>query len=389
MTAASVTSLARIDELVDEARRTTGLENFGGDTWRVGLEVLVASALSEATLNDVGERMFYGGILRSLVNRLRIEDWYTRYPEINDEVAYVELLGVGFPRTGSTALAHVLAEDDNVRVLRMWEAMDPCPPPGVSPEDDDARIAAAKASVAASDGLSERLRSMVPQSATGAHEDHDLLSLEFTSQVFLPSAWIPSYAKWLVDCDMEPTYRYERRVLQLLQWRCPPTRWQLKSPTHTLFLDAFETVFPEARFVMTHRDVASVLPSVSDLYAVILRMGNEGIDARAVGALNMGQWGPAIDRLLAFRDAGRDDKFYDIAFRDFQTDPIAEVRGLYRWLGRELSPEIEQRMRAWWDANPRDQHGSHEYDAAEYGFAEAVLAERFGAYRARFGPLLR
>ena len=86
------------------------------------------------------------------------------------------------------------------------------------------------------------------------------MALEFKAQYFLASARLPSYADWFLDCDMEPTYRYERRVLKLLQWRSPPNRWQLKSPTHTLFLDAFEAVFPETRFVMTHRDIGNVLP---------------------------------------------------------------------------------------------------------------------------------
>ena len=53
----------------------------------------------------------------------------------------------------------------------------------------------------------------------------DLMSLEFKSQVYLSMGRLPSYAAWLLDCDMEPTYRYERRVLQLLQWRGEPARW--------------------------------------------------------------------------------------------------------------------------------------------------------------------
>ena len=182
--------------------------------------------------------------------------------------------------------------------------------------------------------MAARLRSMLPQSASGPFEDHDLMSLEFKAQVFLTAAWVPSYGDWFLDCDMEPMYRYELRVLKLLQWKCPPNRWQLKSPTHTLFLDAFEKVFPEARFVMTHRDVSKVLPSVSDLYYTLLQMGSDDIDPVAVGDLNMRQWGTAIDRVLAFRASGRDDKFYDIGFTAFQADPIAEIRALYDWLGR-------------------------------------------------------
>ena len=71
------------------------------------------------------------------------------------------------------------------------------------------------------------------------------MALEFKAQSFLVSAHIPTYADWFAQCDMEPTYRYERRVLKLLQWKTPEKKWRLKSPTHTMFLDAYQKVFPE------------------------------------------------------------------------------------------------------------------------------------------------
>jgi hypothetical protein len=364
------------------------LEDFGGDSWRTGLQVLVGSALAESSFNDFGEQMFYGGIVNTLKNRLRIEDWFARHPEIADEEVEVELLGVGFPRTGSTALAALLGEDTSVRSLRVWEAGSPCPPPGVSADDDEARIATARANMELQNAAMPQFRALLPQSATGPIEDHQLMELEFTSQLPLAFARLPTYADWFLHCDMEATYRYERRVLQLLQWRCPPRRWQLKSPTHTLFLDAFATVFPSARFVMTHRDVAKVLPSVADLYATLLRLTNDVVDKDEVGALNMEHWGAAIDRGMAFRAAGNDARFFDIGFAAFQADPIAEIRRLYAWLGRDLTAETASCMQVWRDENPRDRYGTHRYDGAEYGITEAALAARFAAYRERFAPLL-
>jgi hypothetical protein len=388
VTVSRATAATRATELIDRARGMTGLDDFGADTWREGFEVIVGSAVAEGRFNELGERRFYGWLVQTLVNRLRIEDWYARHPEIDEQDVFVELLGVGFPRTGSTALAHLLGEDRAVRSLRMWEASVPCPPPGISEEEDRARMAAAEAAVQAQQRLAPRMRSMLPQSGTGPIEDHDLLALEFKAQVFLAFARIPSYADWLLHCDMEPTYRYERRVLKLLQWRCPPTRWQLKSPTHTLFLDAYATVFPEARFVMTHRDVAHVLPSVCDLYATVRRSQNIGADADEIRELNMVQWGTAVDRILAFRAAGRDDKFFDVGFSAFQDDPIAEIRALYAWLGRDLSEETAERMRAWRASNPREERGSLRDTAAEFGITDGAIEKRFGAYRARFASLL-
>lgn len=380
----------RIAELEQQARDKTGLADFGGDSWREGLEVLVRSALTEAHFNDFGEQPFYGAIVQALCNRLRVEDWYARHPEIDEQDVAIELLGVGFPRTGSTALSHLLCEDARYRNLLIWEEGDPCPPPGIDAEADERRKKTARDMMELRHKhMPEKLLSMLPRSPTGPLEDHDLMALEFKAQIFLVSAHLPSYADWFVHCDMEPTYRYEKRVLKLLQWQTPQKTWRLKSPTHSLFLKDYEKVFPDARFVQTHRDVARVLPSVSDLYYTMLCATNHDIDPLYVGELNMEHWGLALDRMLEYRsDPVRNARFFDIGFATFQADPLAEIRRLYDWLGDELDDASVQKMRAWREDNRRDKFGRHEYDAAQFGITEAALAQRFGAYRERFSELL-
>jgi Sulfotransferase family len=381
---------ARMDEVIGRATTETGLSEFGGDTWREGLEVLVRSALTEASFNDYGEQAFFSSLVKPLVNRLQIEDWYRRCPEIDEQEVEIELLGVGFPRTGSTALSHMLTEDRSFRNLRLWEEGSPCPPPGVSLADDEARMEEARVGVAKGHHfMAARLRSMLPQSADGPMEDHDLMALEFKAQYFLVSAHIPTYADWFLRCDMETTYQYEKRVLKLLQWKTPEKRWRLKSPTHTLFLEAYDRVFPGARFVQTHRDVSKVLPSVSDLYFTMLQIGNPTTDARYVGELNMEHWGLALDRCLAFRrQPDHEERFFDVGFTQFQADPIAEIRKLYEWLDDDLPQEAVDRMLAWRADNPKDKFGRHEYAGDQFGITEISLQARFGAYRQRFAPLL-
>ena len=68
----ALTVKARIDEIVDKAKAETGLDEFGGDTWREGLEVLVRSAARQRRrFNDFGEQAFYASLVQPLVNRLR------------------------------------------------------------------------------------------------------------------------------------------------------------------------------------------------------------------------------------------------------------------------------------------------------------------------------
>ncbi|MGH8983404.1 MAG: sulfotransferase, partial [Acidimicrobiia bacterium] len=73
------------DALIAAARNEAGLEDLGGESFREGLEVLVASLDDEAVLTDVGQLALESQITTNLVNRLRVTDWITRHPEVSDE----------------------------------------------------------------------------------------------------------------------------------------------------------------------------------------------------------------------------------------------------------------------------------------------------------------
>ena len=60
----------------------------------------------------------YPRLVGHLAQRLQVEDWYRRHPEIDDVPIVAPLFGLGLPRTGSTALSFLLAQDPNIRYLR-------------------------------------------------------------------------------------------------------------------------------------------------------------------------------------------------------------------------------------------------------------------------------
>jgi hypothetical protein len=105
------------------------------------------------------------------------------------------------------------------------------------------------------------------------------MALDFKSQIFPALAQVPSYFAWLLDADLTSMYLYERHVLKLLQWRLPARPWQLKAPTHLLYLDHLDHAFPDARFVMTHRDPTDVMLSVTGVYADIASKFTDRLDA--------------------------------------------------------------------------------------------------------------
>lgn len=376
--------MERVDDLLDVARAEVGLEDFGEPTFRDGLERLVRALREEACLNAAGEFTLRTLIIRMLKNRLEIEDWYRRHPEIDAEPIERPLIGLGLPRTGSTALSFLLAEDPAARSLRTWESGEPCPPPATV-AGPDPRIARAQEQARILDELAPRMAALVPSTPTGPMECQDLMALDFKSHYFQAFAHVPSYSDWLLDdADLTPTYRYERRALKLLQWGSPARPWRLKCPSHLLFLDHLDRAFPDARFVMTHRDPAEVMVSVADVYAEVGRMFSDDVDLRYLGGLNIEQWSLAMRRALAFRDAGHEHRFFDMDHRAVQRDPIGEVRRLYAWLGEPVTPEFEAGMRRWWRENAESREQNVHPDPAEFGIDLEKVRPLFADYIARF-----
>jgi len=370
-------------ELLAAAEAETGLHDFGDESFRDGLERLVRALREEASLGAIGQQAMPQMLVGLLSQRLQVEDWYRRHPEIEDEKIEAPLIGLGLPRTGSTALSFLLAEDPAARSLRLFEGTRPCPPPSTV-KGRDPRVAQAEAQIAMVAQIAPRMAALVPSSPTGPYECQDLMGLDFKSQSFQAYARIPSYSRWLLhEADLSSTYLYERRVLKLLQWGEPARPWRLKCPSHLLFLDALDVAFPDARFVMTHRDPTEVIVSVADLYGEVAQMFSDDIDLHYLGALNVQDWSVGMQRALAFRDAGHDHRFYDMGFRAMQDDPIAEVRGLYAWLGEPVSPEFEAGMARWWRDNAESRPANVHPDPEVFGIDLEQVRPLFADYVAR------
>ncbi|MBL7494959.1 sulfotransferase [Frankia sp. CNm7] len=369
-----------VDDLIDEACSATGLGDFGGDSFREGLERVTRALQAEAALNAIGQAALRGLMVGSLKARLHIEQWYKDHPETDDAPIVGPLIALGLPRTGSTALAGLLAEDPDIRYLRRWEAAELVPPPASVKESPDPRLLR---QIEIQSRRSELDKALVPSFPNGPQECHELMLLDFKAHYFECFAHVPSYAQWLLEADLTETFQYMRRALKYLQWGQPAKPWRLKNPNHLGHLVDLDKAFPDARFVMTHRDPTEVLASVCDVFANVASRFNDTVDRRYIGAVNATVLTTGMTRALAFRDDGNDHRFHDIDFRAMQRDPISEVRGLYDWLGEPVTPAFEENMRRWWQENSADRVRVKHSDPADYGLDLDAIRPRFAEYLAR------
>jgi hypothetical protein len=371
------------DDLIEQAREKTGLSEFGDPTFREGLDVLLDD-VARAGLHDLGRMVWRGRIHSHLVQRLRVEDWIARHPEVTVRPVTAPVFVVGLPRTGTTALAHLIAQDPAARSLRVWESAQPVPPPEGAC-DGDPRIAAAEQQLAALHQLSPKLAAMHEDTATGPTENHDLLGISFRTFHFEGMAWIPRYVEWWLGCDMVPAYRDMRRVLQLLGSRGGPQRWHLKSPPDSFFLDAVLAVFPDARFVMTHRDPASVLGSVCSLLHTMHELTGVPPPPAVLGRAEHDAWALAMQRLLAVRAHIGEERFADVHFHELTADPVATIARAYERLAIPFTDAAERAIVAYAAAHPRGRLGEHRYRLEDWGLDRAGVRAAFSFYTDRCG----
>jgi hypothetical protein len=382
-------SAARLDEgwLIARAARSTGLSDFGDEAFREPLQRLLRAYEEESHLTLVGRIIAQRDTLRTLENRLLLVDARKRHPEMAGAPIREPVFVVGLPRTGSTALHELLAQDPDNRVPMTWEVMWPCPFPEAASYRTDPRIAKANRYLRATDQLIPGFKKMHRMGAELPQECCMLMNHDFMSMQFHTSYRVPSFQDWMDRQDMTPVYASHRRQLQHLQLRCPAKRgWVLKSPQHLWSLDALLAVYPDARIVQTHRDPVKVAASLSSLVSLLRGMGSDRIDPREVGADWTRRLVEGLSRATAVRDRLEpgESRFCDVQFRDFLADPLETVRRIYSDFGMDLGGDAERRMRRFLELHPPNEHGRHEYTLRGAGLDLETERDRFEAYQKRF-----
>lgn len=380
-------SLPGTDELIDTARSRAGLEDFGGDTFRLGLDRIVDGLEHEAHLTDLGVAITPEILLSYLTNRLEIIDWHTRHPEISRGDVRPPVVMIGQGRTGTTILHDLLGQDPANRLPLTWEVDRPCPPPETATYETDPRIAEVDATIEAGMQAHPEFRLMHPSGARLGQECIRMTGGEFASLIFLSQYRLPAYLAWLTnEADLAPAYRWHRRFLQLLQWRHGGERWVLKSGAHLWALPALVAEYPDALFIQTHRDPLRIIPSLSSLFATVRRTFSDEVSLDAVAA----EWASpildALDRSVDARKSGLipADRVLDVQYAAFLADPIGTIRSIYELWDAELPADVETRMRAFLADNAQDKHGVHRYSLADTGLDPGPLLEQSRRYREYF-----
>jgi hypothetical protein len=374
-------------ELLDSARRRTGLEDFGSDDFLPRLRATISAVEADTGLNQLGRLAIRQRTVRLLSSRLLVEDRCRRHPEIADVEIAAPIIVCGLPRSGTTHLVNLIAADTRLRSLPYWESIEPVPLPGDNrgPHDTDPRVERCTRSYEAQMAMVPLLRAMHHQHPNAIEEEIELEDLDFASYTLEWLARVPEWRDFYLGLDQRPHYAYLKKVLRVLTYLRGPNRWVLKSPQHLEQLGPLAETFPDATFAVTHRDPVSVITSAITMLAYGDRMRRHKIEPEALAAY----WLDRIERLLHAcvrdRDLLPSDRSVDVLFHEFMADDVATVERVYAKAGLPMASTARHELESFMAQNPRGKHGRIAYDLeGDFGLDPDEVRGRFAFYFERF-----
>jgi hypothetical protein len=370
------------DQLIEEAQRATGLTRFDSDSFREGLNIYLA----DTNKLDIPEQMLprlRGTVVGALANRLKVTDYLDKNPELLTRPVERPIFVFGVPRTGTTLLSNLLAADPARRSPLTWEIDDPVPPPATATLYNDpralARLEMERQMLAAHPEAGKYYRG----SAIYPNECMFFMIQDFKGLLWEGRGKLPNYRDWLFSTDLTSTYQYHKRYLQLLQANAPGV-WNLKMPSHALWLETLLTIYPDARLIWAHRDPFTATGSFCSLMTLSNRSSVGTIDKEWIATNYPWQAAEHAKRIMDSRDRLGEDRIIDVHYADMIRQPIETMRTLYVALGDAFTAEAEAGMTAWLADNPQTKFGKHDYKLDEFGLSAEKLTPLFERYLSRY-----
>jgi hypothetical protein len=349
------------------------------------LRMLLDDYCRHANLSLVGCFAARFDVTRLLRNLAALREHEAREPELLAWPIDRPIFITGLPRSGSTFLFKLLAEDPENRAPASWETVFPLPR---SAGDVPARrIAAMNRLLATFERMAPNFHAMHPIDATSPQECTEITAHVFRSFRFELTHHMPGYRAWLRRADHGPAYRFHRVFLQHLQYQDGrPRRWVLKCPDHVFTLDALAAAYPDARLVFLHREPLEILASLAGLTAILRQPFTSRRDPAAIGREVVGDWLEGTEAMMR-ADAQRlfpEERVVHVRFRDLIAAPLATVTALYERFGLLLGAESRSRMERRVAELPSGGYGGLTHTLESYGVDTDSMRRGFDAYADHF-----
>lgn len=368
-----------LEDVVEGARtKTGGLPDPDCDSWREGLEILLEDHAKQQRLTKRGWVSVRNRYVDCLAERIVVDDYHRRHPELASQPIERPVFILGMPRTGTTMVSYLMESDPANRTMLRWEAYNLAPPaaPGALRSDPRCLAEVAKDEMILKGAAKVAAAHFEP--GDSPTECVHLLAQDFRSLMLAVVTTTPTYHDWLLFTDMASAFEHRKRAMQILQ-STNPGRWVLKMPSDSLFVRQIFKTFPDARIIWTHRD-----PYAAAASAFGMRGASRPFSELDAGADYMRRHFPLQFALHLSRplevSKERPEDFYHLYYDRLIADPLAEMQRVYSWLGDDWTDAAQHAMRGWLADNPQNKHGKHVYSFEEWGLTKQDMEPYFSDY---------
>jgi len=342
----------------------TELEDFGPTDFHERLDLWLAETDENPERTPLGRLGLFNDCVLAASQRLRMRELLKRHPEIHDVEITRPIIVVGLPRSGTTHLVNLLAADQRLRSMPLWESKEPVPDPREGPDENgvDPRWQRCEDAWQAFKASSPLIASMHPMNPDHIHEELELQIPDFTSYNLEWITRAPRWRDYYLAHDQTEHYAYLKTGLKILQWYRPRERWVLKCPQHLEQIGPLMKTFPDATIIVTHRDPVSVIQSAATILTYGARMTYE----TPRPDFYFEYWSDRIHRLLSASVRDRhllpSDRTVDVLFHEFMADDVGTVERIYETAGLTMTNEARAQIDTYIRDHPRGKDGQVIYD---------------------------
>jgi hypothetical protein len=378
------------DELIAEARAASSLSNLGGDAlaepgFRKRLDALCNSLETEANLTALGRTRAHCRLLAMVISRLRTVDYVGQMSEL--PAIRAPLIGTGMPRTGTSFLQALLAQDPGNLVPRTGHGIVPIPPPGVL-SDEQARLDLVWKMLTFQGFDSDEVNAIHPFAPDA--EDEDVLFQEAACCALFSGFYnVPSYIPVQQE-GFDEQIAWQKQLMSVIQAQYPGKRWVLKAPEYVSHLDKVMEHYPDAMVFVNHRDPARTISSIASLYVTFQAVNSDiSIPGEYLGPPLLQGQAASIRALEEWRKTHPHVKIVDIHYKQLVADPVATAEALYGEFGLDFTSEAKACMTQFVEGKNR--HGQaqsgvkHTYSLADFGLTEDMVEDAFSDYLDQYG----
>jgi hypothetical protein len=334
------------EAILGAAQALTGLNDFGAMDFIERLDLWCLCVREDTFLSPVSHAALWMMFVRYAADRLRIENICKRHPEILDIVIDRPIIVAGPPRSGTTHLLGLLSADTRLRSLPWWEAIAPVPTPADQPTPDDLnpRWTRASAGWEQQDAMMPLFKYMHEFSPDHVSEDIELQALDFSSYLLEWLALVPKWRDYYLSHDQSGTYAYLKKGLQVLTFLKGPNRWVIKCPQHMEQLPVLHATFPDATYVITHRDPVASIRSTLSMWLYASRILRTKSDPEEPKRYWIDRYRTLLRRCVDDHDCLPPAQTVDVYFHDWIANPDAILGEIYAKAGLPLDPATLARL---------------------------------------------